>query len=931
MKKILLIFSVLFILFTEGVTAQIVGGAGIIKFIGNPNSINSMRVINEKQYGSQAWDTVNNVLWKYDRTKSVGSRWIQADPLWYSTCVNGIMATGNAKSLRNFFMRNCAGDSTFFIDINGVAKGWSSSASGSVDTLGIDRLIMTKGLYLADTIILGVGYKMLMYDFGNLNAYQTPIDIANDKLIIYQPSAGITAGDRERQHRSISISSAIAPAVEIKKYTSGYPTIADTATKAFQQWGTAYAYYDSISNSIIKLNRQLRLRDFGAKGDADTTTRTGTNDNAAFQRAIDYAGKTGGIVLGDSGKVYLINAALNLRSGITIDLVGSTIIVPNSTDINWFLGTNVSNVTFKNTKFYGNRLSFSSPYSATVNKTVQFNGTGSNILFDNCIFEEIIGSGISTLDISNLRVSNCKFRNIGVQTAGSYNYDAIFWHSSGSVVIKDLYVIGNEFTNIGTIGLSYLNTANDADAVQTTPYYANNIHVENNTFNGIGSRCLKYQSSGTGVWFKENSMLNILGGAYITSGSLYSAVANVYSVNILNNTYNYTDTITGRYHVFSVLGSDSINIYSAKIANNTVYNCQMFVDASLALLKNVDITDNPFVKTTSFLLRGSTASHTDSTTLNISRNTFDVSEQDGTVSPINSVDANCFITVKDNTVIHKKSVANPYDRFLRLTATSGVVTGNNLIFHTAIDSRNAIDVGNNVLVDDNWLNGKQKYVTFNSAKGRFMASIPVSGNYSTGDFVTNSNAQDLGGYYLQGWVRVTTGSTHVSGTDWKLVYVSINNNPWRTNSTGTTLFNNVSTVNVGINNGSPQYKLDIDANTSSAGNPIRLQGLQAGAVSDSNVTSLNGVFRRMTTAQMLSTEVQSGTSNQGAITSGTSGTATTVSFATTFASTPVVTVTPNVPCTCYVTAISTSQFTFNCYNPTLAAQTPSSVYWIAKK
>ena len=53
------------------------------------------------------------------------------------------------------------------------------------------------------------------------------------------------------------------------------------------------------------------------------------------------------------------------------------------------------------------------------------------------------------------------------------------------------------------------------------------------------------------------------------------------------------------------------------------------------------------------------------------------------------------------------------------------------------------------------------------------------------------------------------------------------------------------TGNVGIGTTAPAYKLDIDANTGSTGNPLRLQGLQAGATSDSLLSSASGVLKRL--------------------------------------------------------------------------------------
>lgn len=86
-----------------------------------------------------------------------------------------------------------------------------------------------------------------------------------------------------------------------------------------------------------------------------------------------------------------------------------------------------------------------------------------------------------------------------------------------------------------------------------------------------------------------------------------------------------------------------------------------------------------------------------------------------------------------------------------------------------------------------------------------------------------------------------------------------------TNGAGLYLYNNSSVSNVvlrgnaksyikggffGLNNTTPSYWLDIDANTGSAGNPMRLQGLLAGSTSDSIVSSSVGVLKRLSIAQI---------------------------------------------------------------------------------
>ncbi|MFG1216137.1 right-handed parallel beta-helix repeat-containing protein [Xanthobacter flavus] len=52
-------------------------------------------------------------------------------------------------------------------------------------------------------------------------------------------------------------------------------------------------------------------------------------------------------------------------------------------------------------------------------------------------------------------------------------------------------------------------------------------------------------------------------------------------------------------------------------------------------------------------------------------------------------------------------------------------------------------------------------------------AIPTSGTYVAGAFVENANKAVAGGKVLMGWVRLTTGFAHVSGTDWSPVYCTV--------------------------------------------------------------------------------------------------------------------------------------------------------------
>ncbi|MDZ7879163.1 MAG: hypothetical protein U5L45_15895 [Saprospiraceae bacterium] len=83
MKSIFLIITLTMTFILRGqdadyVTAydcQIVGGAGFIKTICSPNTINSLRVIDSRYSGSFAFDTTAQKLYVYDRHRAVGNRW----------------------------------------------------------------------------------------------------------------------------------------------------------------------------------------------------------------------------------------------------------------------------------------------------------------------------------------------------------------------------------------------------------------------------------------------------------------------------------------------------------------------------------------------------------------------------------------------------------------------------------------------------------------------------------------------------------------------------------------------------------------------------------------------------------------------------------------------------------------------------------------
>ena len=149
--------------------------------------------------------------------------------------------------------------------------------------------------------------------------------------------------------------------------------------------------------------------------------------------------------------------------------------------------------------------------------------------------------------------------------------------------------------------------------------------------------------------------------------------------------------------------------------------------------------------------------------------------------------------------------------------------------------------------------------THNGALGIQALAASVSGthNLAVGNYALSSLASGNSNIGL-GW---GAGGNITSGSDNIIIGFQIN--PPSLTGSGQLNIGNLlygtslgtgstrSTGNIGINTTTPQYKLDIDAQTGSSGNPLRLLGLNAGATSDSIISSNSGVLRRLSINQIL--------------------------------------------------------------------------------
>lgn len=102
MKKIFILFG--FLVSVVSLQAQIVGGAGIVKTASNPNTITSLRQIDQRYTASLAYDTTAQSLYKYDVTAPIGARWVVQSTENISVVGSGyivVTKTGNVYTVSN--------------------------------------------------------------------------------------------------------------------------------------------------------------------------------------------------------------------------------------------------------------------------------------------------------------------------------------------------------------------------------------------------------------------------------------------------------------------------------------------------------------------------------------------------------------------------------------------------------------------------------------------------------------------------------------------------------------------------------------------------------------------------------------------------------------------------------------------------------------
>ncbi|MBO7079984.1 MAG: InlB B-repeat-containing protein [Bacilli bacterium] len=236
------------------------------------------------------------------------------------------------------------------------------------------------------------------------------------------------------------------------------------------------------------------------------------------------------------------------------------------------ISTNGENITLKNIYVHDtDDFNWSESRNNSTEASILFNHlnnqpTLKNIVVSNCYFENINRAGLYLARLCDVKVERCEFHNFtndAIRGDGGYNYgkweflnnkfyndaqqgtNGIYLQSvSGSEVLQEIYVLNNEFINIGDVS-------------------------KNTYFSGAFS-VRTYQEQGLKAYFKYNKVENCLNGVTLRNNGARSDTY-IEEVN-----YNIFKNITNNIH--KSLARETDTETTNPILANFDYN--LFLDAS---------------------------------------------------------------------------------------------------------------------------------------------------------------------------------------------------------------------------------------------------------------------------------------------------------------------------------------------------------------
>jgi polygalacturonase len=574
----------------------------------------------------------------------------------------------------------------------------------------------------------------------------------------------------------------------------------------------------AINRSIYqKLSDIISVKDFGAVGDGST------DDTAAIQAAVTAAT---GIALYFPSSTYATTTAITLPSNITIFGDGPTKSVIKrigaGTD-NLFVGTDISNINFRQIGFYGNSQATNSDngdaifYTQTISSVVSNKG----IYIDYCNFDNFkgdnwvyIGNANTTYALTDIRITNCKFtsytgncRNgssIGVASncitmtgtnaaSGAKIYD--IWvenNVANNYFIKMFFAMYYGCERAHVVSNTVLSNGLDSAIANDTGAYAflaygglavcNNVSYIDNIVEGVKS-CGFYNAGTTNLRIIGNRVYsqtdtvttNLPKGAFICNSTQNVIIANNQAESI---------AVYGVYFIPPSNPSDGdMNI---QISNNNLKTCGtgVYLFQGNGESRNITVDNNNITNFTSFGIRlASFGTYTmqevyihDNLIITTTASTYGIIYA--------SLDSNYVIYTID---ISNNTIATPTTGIQYNNISAGYISIDNNKFIGNFSSY-AIDIANNtkMIVTNNWFINQSTGYCFNSTGSQGSLKNNIFENCATNRIVVSTGSNDFGldapnwtptgiGPFMQNLVAVEAGSAsskyvnngwYYSGTAW---------------------------------------------------------------------------------------------------------------------------------------------------------------------
>ena len=397
--------------------------------------------------------------------------------------------------------------------------------------------------------------------------------------------------------------------------------------------GTIYAtdinYNEGSTGAVTctlesKLQESVSVKDFGAVGDGVA------NDTVAIQSAVTAcAGKA----LYFPAGTYLVSSAITLVSNIHIYGAGqevSKILVEGSSDINIFVGVNVTQISMSDLWLYGNSVSSGSGsgFAFYIYQNTSATSSGQDYRVNRCRFDNFKGdywvrilNENVTYPLNNIFITENLFNsytgnardgsNSGVpstcisiygSTAGAFTTNVIIENNiANCYYIKSFCLLwqGVQWANVSNniinqCGVSsqitdncgaYAIMAYDSSSLNVPK----NITINNNLINGVRS-CGFYGAAAENLTITNNRILNqtdtvsssLPKGAIVLNGCSYSLISD-----------NYIDTCV--FGIAWVTDNQSAHEAGLLIDSNKIYNSgvnAIVLNVAYQATSDISITNN---------------------------------------------------------------------------------------------------------------------------------------------------------------------------------------------------------------------------------------------------------------------------------------------------------------------------------------------------